>query len=164
MFDHFRSKKWEEITLPYIFSSFLLSSSLSKHFAQLSSSKTKCGILYPFSLKSLFGLHNNPISHFWHFSHLLVFISLSLIIYFTLALKLIIKPLGPHFSKFQICPFSLAFISGFNQFLNLAYNIQSYAHIFISHLSFSQFNNLSIFLEKPKFGSILYPEYIIKLL
>ena len=115
-------------------------------------SKTKCGLIPLIHYKVIFGTSLNPIFHFCHFNFLFHFHYH--LIYLVLKL-ILIRPLGPYFTKFQICPFSLGFISGFNQFLNLAYNIQSYAHIFISHLSFSQFNNLSIFPKKPKFGSII---------
>ena len=83
-----------------------------------------------FKCKAMFGLHTN--FHFSFFSFL-IFISHSFIIKFTFAFKLILfLTLRSLFYKFQISPFSLGFISGFNQFPILAYNILSNAHIFIS--------------------------------
>ena len=43
-------------------------------------SKTKCGLILLIHYKAMFGTSLNPISHFWDFSHLLVFISLSFLI------------------------------------------------------------------------------------
>ena len=77
------------------------------------------------SHKALFGHPINPIFHFWHSNSLFHFpYYLSFISHYHLSYHLTLRS---SFYKFPHFSLSLGFISRFNQFLNLAYNFQSYA-------------------------------------
>ena len=123
--------------------SFLLSPSSPKRFwHQMSILRPHLVLFYTLSVRPSLAYTQISISHFWHFSHLLVFISLSFIIYFTLAFKL---SFDPWVLILQISKFSLFHLGLFPDSINFSFEHIIFNHMLTYSFHIYHFHNLTIY-------------------